>query len=554
MKVLFDVNIFEDIFRANPGWPVCQELVDAVAARKIEGWILANTVHILHYFHRKRVGEKQARVDIKEMLKGFAVLPLRTAVIQGAWESPAPDFEDNMQIEAATKFGLNAIVTRNKGDFSAAPVPVYTPEELLSLIEPLSPSVIKVPFLDLKAQHHTIYNQIDDGITDVITSCRFVLGEHVERFEKTFAQFQDTKYCVVLNSGTSALHCALLALGIGKGDEVITVPHTFIATAEAISYVGARPVFVDIDEQSYTLCPSRLEEFIEEDCEFDNYLIHRATGRRIKAVIPVHLYGQPADMKSILQVAQKYNLLVIEDCAQAHGAEYRQVSRGAGVQRRKSAGGRTNNQLPITNNYGWVRVGGLGDIGCFSFYPGKNLGAYGEGGAVVTNNEKVAVKVRMIRDHGQPRKYYHDLIGYNYRMDAFQGVVLNAKLEHLKEWTKKRRENAALYNELLKDVDEVVTPKEMPYARHVYHLYVIRCKNRDQLQKFLQNRGIATGLHYPIPLHLQRAYTFLGYKKGDFPVTEQIAEEILSLPMFPELTERQIKYAAEAIKDFYGSK
>lgn len=564
-EVLFDVNVFEDVLTGRQGVESSSQLLNLVRVGALKGWISSTTPLILYFLRRKR-GEKEAlaRKRVKAILEGFSIVPFRKATFDSALKGSLPEFEDNIQIASALIFRLDAIITRNKKHFVQKDIPVYNPEEYLSNLQKKLPTKKgKVYFLDLRAQHHTIYNRIDDGITDVITSCRFVLGEHVERFESSFARFQDTRYCVALNSGTSALHCALLALGVGEGDEVITVPHTFIATAEAISYVGARPAFVDIDEQFYTLSPSKFEEFVEKKCEFDGHLIHRSTGRRIRAIIPVHLYGQPADMEPILQVAQKYNLEVIEDCAQAHGAEYKVGNsrrncgfriadfglgsgRGAGVRKRKDGGGKAN--------YGWVRVGGLGDIGCFSFYPGKNLGAYGEGGAVVTNNEEIAVKVRMIRDHGQPRKYYHDMIGYNYRMDAFQGVVLNAKLEHLKEWTRRRRENAALYNELLKDVEEVITPKEMPYAKHVYHLYVIRCKNRDQLQEFLNDKGIATGLHYPIPLHLQKAYAFLGHKRGDFPVAERVAGEILSLPMFPELTQEQIKYVAGAIKDFYADR
>lgn len=299
---------------------------------------------------------------------------------------------------------------------------------------------------------------------------------------------------------------SLLGLGIGQGDEVITVPNTFIATVEAISICGVRPVFVDIDEESYTMNPSLLEASITH---------------KTKAIIPVHLFGQMADMDPIMKIAKEYGLFVIEDACQAHGAEYK---------------GRP--------------AGSIGDVGCFSFYPGKNLGAYGEAGAVITNNVELDQKIRMLRDHGQPKKYHHDVIGWNARMDGFQGAVLSVKLKHIHEWNEARRKNAELYNELLADFDSIITSSEVEYARHVYHIYSVRVQNRNGLLKFLSEKDIHCGIHYPVPVHLTEAYGFLDLGKRSFPIVEKCADEFISLPMFPELTEGQIEYIASEIKEF----
>ena len=312
---------------------------------------------------------------------------------------------------------------------------------------------------------------------------------------------------VGVGNGTDALWAALIAFGVGPGDEVITVPNTFIATVEAISFCGAKPVFVDIEQKTYNMDPDLLEHAITP---------------RTKAVIPVHLFGHMADMDPIMRIAKKHNLFVIEDASQAHGAEYR---------------GR--------------KAGSIGDIGCFSFYPGKNLGAYGEAGAVVTNDQALADKVRMFRDHGQSKKYYHDMIGWNARMDGIQGAVLGVKLKYLPGWTEARRKNAALYNQLISNADGIITPAEGDYAKHVYHIYPILARNRDELIAHLDTRGISCGIHYPVPVHLTDAYKFLGYKKGDFPVAEQCAEQFVSLPMYPELTRDQIKYVVDSIAEFY---
>lgn len=363
-----------------------------------------------------------------------------------------------------------------------------------------------VPFFDLKRQYRSIKNELNAALQQVMDSCRFVLGEKVKSFEKEFASFCGTDFAVGVANGTDALRLALLACGIGKGDEVITVPNTFIATTDAISQTGAKTVLVDIDPQMYNIDVSQIEEEINE---------------RTQAILPVHLFGQPADMDPIVEIAKKYNLKVVEDACQAHGAEYKGKKAGA-----------------------------IGDAGCFSFYPSKNLGAFGDGGIVVTNDEEIAQRVRMFRDHGQIKKYQHLVEGTNSRLDEIQAAILGVKLRRLEEWNRLRRKNASVYDGLLQDVDEVVRPLEAECAKHVYHLYVIRTDRRDELQEWLTSKGIGTGLHYPVPLHLQEAYEYLGYRKGDFPVAEEYAKQILSLPMFPELTGDEIARVASEIKTF----
>jgi dTDP-4-amino-4,6-dideoxygalactose transaminase len=362
---------------------------------------------------------------------------------------------------------------------------------------------MSVPFLDLKAQYRSIKAEIQPAIDRVLESCAFVLGEEVAAFEREFAAHCDVPYAVGVNSGTSALHLALLAVGVGPGDEVITVPFTFVATAAAIRYTGAQPVFVDIDAARYTMDIRRLEDAITP---------------RTKVILPVHLYGQPADMDPILDIAHRHGLAVIEDAAQAHGAEYK---------------GR--------------HVGSLGDLACFSFYPGKNLGAYGEGGMVVTRNPKYAQAMAMMRDWGQDRKYHHILPGFNYRLEGLQGAILRVKLRHLGAWTEARRRHAARYHALLADTG-VHTPALFPDSRHVYHVYAIAVPQRDALQRVLAAQGIQTGIHYPVPVHMQPAYADLGYKEGEFPASERAAAEVLSLPMFPELTEAQQDEVVRAVR------
>jgi dTDP-4-amino-4,6-dideoxygalactose transaminase len=360
-----------------------------------------------------------------------------------------------------------------------------------------------VPFVDLKAQYHSIKREIDEAILKVLENSQFILGPEVAAFESEFAEYTGTRHAVGVNSGTSALHLALLAAGIGTDDEVITVPFTFVASVAAVVYTGARPVFVDIDPVSFTMDAGQIENAITP---------------RTKAILPVHLYGQTCDMDPIIAIARRHNLVVIEDACQAHGARYRGMPAGS-----------------------------IGDMGCFSFYPGKNLGAYGEGGAVVTNDAEYVRTVRMLRDWGAEKKYQHVLKGYNCRLEGMQGAILRVKLRHLEAWTEARRAHAAMYQTLLAD-STVRTPSEMPYGRHVYHVYAVRTSDRDSLQQTLAGRGIQTGIHYPIPVHLTEAYGDLGYKAGDFPESERAAAEVLSLPMYPELSEKQIAEVADAVR------
>ncbi|MCL4545323.1 MAG: DegT/DnrJ/EryC1/StrS family aminotransferase [Chloroflexi bacterium] len=361
-----------------------------------------------------------------------------------------------------------------------------------------------IPFVDLRAQYHSIKDEIDRAVAGVLESSQFVLGKEVAAFEEEFAAYVRTRHAVAVNSGTSALHLSLLAFHVGPGDEVITTPFTFVATAAAIRYVGARPVFVDIDPLTYNLDPRQIEAAITE---------------RTRAILPVHLYGQPADLDSILTVARRHHLAVIEDACQAHGAEYR-----------------------------GERAGSLGDVGCFSFYPGKNLGAYGEGGILVTNDQEVAHTARLLRDWGQEHRYHHDLAGFNYRMEAFQGAILRVKLKYLEAWTEARRAHAALYSELLSGT-RVVTPFTMPEARHVFHVYAVAVAHRETVQSALESRSVHTGIHYPIPVHLQRAYTDPAFPEGSLPGAEKAAQQVLSLPMFPELREDQIRAVAAALRE-----
>ena len=383
---------------------------------------------------------------------------------------------------------------------------------------------MNVPFLDLKAQYQSIKPEINEAIQRVLDNTAFAGGPFVAQFEKDFAAFCGTKHALAVGSGTDALWAALIALGVGPGDEVITVPDTFIATAEAISFCGAKPVFVDVDEKTYNMDPAKLEQYLAtrnpQPATQSSVLSPQSSSlSRPKAIIPVHLFGQMADMDPIMEIARKHGLHVVEDSAQAHGAKHK---------------GR--------------KAGSIGDAGCFSFYPGKNLGAYGEAGAVVTNSDEVADKIRMFRDHGQAKKYHHDMVGWNARMDGFQGAVLSVKLIYIDQWNDTRRTNGRLYSQLLVGADGLITPQEAEYATPVYHIYAIRVKGRDALMDALGKQGIATGIHYPVPLHLTAAYRSLGYKIGDFPVAEKCQNEFVSLPMFPELSAEQIEYVCEEIK------
>lgn len=362
-----------------------------------------------------------------------------------------------------------------------------------------------IPLVDLKAQYKTIKPKVNSAIKSVLDSTHFILGDEVSDFEKKFARFSDAKYAVGVASGLNALEIGMRAIGIGVGDEVITPANSFIASSSAISFTGATPVLVDCEESSFNIGPLKIEEKIT---------------KKTKAIMPVHLYGRPAEMNQILKIAQKYNLLVIEDACQAHGASYQ-----------------------------GKRVGSFGDFGAFSFYPGKNLGAYGDGGILTTISKKLAGEVAQMRNYGQSQKYHHEYLAWNSRLDTIQAAILLIKLEHLDKWNKARRRIAQIYNGLLKNLP-IITPEIPKDSEHVFHLYVIRYKKRDQLAEFLGSKGISTGLHYPIPIHLQKAYANLGHKKGDFPVSEKLSQEILSLPMFPELKDLEVEFIASSIKKF----
>jgi dTDP-4-amino-4,6-dideoxygalactose transaminase len=362
---------------------------------------------------------------------------------------------------------------------------------------------MKIPLVDLKAQYASIKPDIDAAVQRVLDETDFIGGSAVTEFEKSFAAYCGTRSAVGLANGTDALQLSLLALGVGRNDEVITAVNTFIATSEAISATGARPVFIDNDPQTYTIDVKKIEEKITP---------------RTKAIIPIHLYGQPAAMDAINEIAARHNLVVIEDAAQAHGASFK---------------GKT--------------VGTLGRLACFSFYPGKNLGAYGDAGAIATNDEALADKVRMLANHGRLKKYEHEIEGYNSRLDTLQAAILSVKLRHLRAWTEKRQRNASAYSQLLAHAATIVTPVVHPDATHVFHLYVVRVQQRERVQQALKDAGIATGIHYPIPLHLQPAYKYLGLPTGSFPVAERFASEIMSLPMYPELSADQIAFICDTL-------
>jgi dTDP-4-amino-4,6-dideoxygalactose transaminase len=387
-----------------------------------------------------------------------------------------------------------------------------------------------IPFLDLVTPHVELEAELTAVFQQVIRTAGFIGGPMVENFEKEFAAFCHTERSVAVNSGTDALRFALMAAGIENGDVALTVPNTFIATTEAISQAGALPEFVDIDERTYNMDAAKLREYLETRCTVNEAgkLISKRSKRPVTAIVPVHLYGQMADMDAILELAEQYRLIVVEDACQAHGAEY--------FSRKQNR---------------WCQAGSMGRAGAFSFYPGKNLGACGEGGAITTHDAKLADRCKMIRDHGQAKKYYHDIEGYNGRLDAIQTGILSVKLKHLADWNAKRREKAAEYNHLFAASEkEVRTPYEPSWSRAVYHLYVVRTEDREGMMAHLGKAGIGAGIHYPIPLHRQRAYESLGYKVGDFPVTEKVASRIVSLPMFPNLTGEQQRRVASEVGRF----
>ncbi len=423
--------------------------------------------------------------------------------------------------------GAGSVVTRDVPDNA---IVAGNPARILRYLSPnCVGSSSEIPFLDLVTPHRELEEELIAGFRRALRTASFVGGRVVEEFEKAFAEFCRTDYCIGVGSGTDALRFAILACGVGPGDVILTVPNTFIATTEAITQAGAIPEFIDVEEETGNLSAGNLREFLQLQCTRtdDGKLISRRHARPVTAIIPVHLYGQMADMDPILELAELYGLAVIEDACQAHGAEYFSTKRNR-----------------------WMRAGSMGRAAAFSFYPGKNLGACGEAGAVTTKDASVAARIRALRDHGQAKKYYHDIEGYNGRLDAIQAEILLAKLPHLEEWNAKRRERADEYNHLLADENPLRLPFEPAWSRAAYHLYVVRTPDREGLLQHLKEEGIGTGIHYPVPLHLQKAYSALNYGRGSFPVAERAAEEILSLPMFPQLTSEQQARVLQAIHAF----
>jgi dTDP-4-amino-4,6-dideoxygalactose transaminase/acetyltransferase-like isoleucine patch superfamily enzyme len=452
----------------------------------------------------------------------------RTLIKKGASVGSGATILPNTIIGENSIVGAGSVVTK---DVPRNAIVAGNPAKILRFIEPAEKAsgCEIVPFLDLVTPHVGLERELVSIFRQGLFTASFVGGPMVEEFERAFAAFCDAGHCVAVSSGTDALRFALMASGVQPGDVVITVPNTFIATTEAISQTGAVPEFVDIDERTSNMSPEMLLKFLEGQCTRDTSgkLISLRSGRRVTAVVPVHLYGQMADMDSILKLAKQYDLIVIEDACQAHGAEYfsREESR-------------------------WMKAGSMGRAAAFSFYPGKNLGACGEGGAVTTNDAALAGTVKMLRDHGQAKRYYHDMEGFNGRMDAIQAGFLRAKLPHLAEWNSQRRERAAVYNRLLAENETISLPYEPSWSRAVYHLFVVRTCDRSGMMNHLKMAGIGTAIHYPIPLHLQKAYASLNYREGAFPVTERVAAEIVSLPMFPHLTEKQQTRVVEEVQAF----
>lgn len=457
----------------------------------------------------------------------------QTWVRKGASIGSGSTILSRVEIGERAIVGAGSVVTR---DVPARAIVAGNPAKVLRFIDDPSnkAGTANIPFLDLVTPHRELEPELIAAVRGALRSAGFIGGPVVEKFETDFAQFCEAPHCVGVGSGTDAVRFALMAAGIKAHDIVITVPNTFIATTEAISQVGAVPRFVDIDERTYNMSPARLQEFLEERCKVDpvtGALEERGTRRRIAAIVPVHLYGQMADMDAIVEQAERFGVPVIEDACQAHGAAYHSARDGR-----------------------WHKPGSISLAAAFSFYPGKNLGACGEAGAVITGNEALANKVRMIRDHGQAKKYYHELEGYNGRLDAIQAGILGVKLQHLSRWNEQRREAALRYRTLLEAAGSPVTaPFEPSWSQAVYHLFVVRTPQREALMAHLKAAGIGTGIHYPIPLHLQKAYAHLQYSRGDFPVCEAAAEQILSLPMFPQLTAEQQARVVEQISSFVAA-
>ena len=484
---------------------------DLLSARDLECWTPALCVAKAYETVQQEHGQEVANRLLEFVNENVGSVPLRSTAFTDLLQSGFDSLEAAGHKSVDTLIDIDAILSRSL-DVTINNVRCVTPEQCLASKIPSDDST--VPFLDLKMQYSKVYNEIDNRFTDILANTAFVLGKHVEEFEKSFADAQGAKYCVGVSSGTDALHLAFMALSIGPGDEVIVPVNTFIATAEAVSLAGAKPIFVDSNEY-YNIDVQATRRVLEE----------RRGSHRIRAIAPVHLYGQPADLGGLLELAEEHDLRVVEDCAQAHMAEFRGAS-----------------------------VGNMGDYGAFSFYPGKNLGAFGEAGALITNDVELYECAKMLRAHGESVRYHHSAVGHNYRMEAFQGAVLATKVKHIADWSEARRRNADLYRELLADTPGIELPRDPGFAKSVYHLFIVQVDDRDDLRDFLAERSIATGLHYPLPLHLQKAYADMGYKIGDFPVAESQAERIVSLPMYPELSPAQIERVCSGIKQFLANR
>jgi len=484
----------------------------------LELWSPAYCVAAAHRSISAERGADAAQALLKIVDQSISTVPFRIETLTDSAEHGIDDPEMASHLPVDSLVGLDGILTRTTqaeivpGKPCISPESLESPESLVDA-ERERADAKPVPFLDLKAQFPKIFNEIDTRFMQILSTTGFILGPQVEEFEREFAKAQGARYCVGLSTGTDALHVAFEALGIGPGDEVLVPVNTFIATAEGVSLAGATPVFVDCDD-FYNIDVDKARKVLET----------RPSKASIRAIAPVHLYGQPADLDALRALADEFDLAIVEDCAQAHLAEYRNRP-----------------------------VGNVGEFGTFSFYPGKNLGAFGEAGAVVTNDEGLYEKARMYRAHGEAKRYMHSIKGHNYRMEAFQGAVLSTKVKYIADWTAARQRNAALYKQHLAANDEVQLPQEATFAKSAYHLFVIQVQDRDRLRAYLEEAGIASGLHYPVPLHLQAAYSSLGYAQGDFPVAERQAQRILSLPMYPELSETQIQRVCETINRFFES-
>ena len=477
-----------------------------------EFWTPALCIAKAHEVICQKYGDVSGRRLLEFVQKRISSVPLRNVTFADSLQNNIGSLEAASHLSVNSLVGIDAVLSRTLRSSEINGLDCLVPDKLLA--QDCAPRNEKVPFLDLKAQFPKVYNEIDDRLTEIMSNTGFILGHHVEEFESAFAKLQGAKHCIGVSSGTDALHLAFMALGIGPGDEVIIPVNTFIATAEGVSLTGATPIFVDSNEH-YNIDIDSARSLLEQ----------RRSSSRIRAIVPVHLYGQPADLDGIASLASEFGLAVVEDCAQAHLAEY------------------CGNQ-----------VGNCGAFGVFSFYPGKNLGAYGEAGALVTNDDDLLEIARMLRAHGEATRYMHSAVGHNYRMDAIQGAVLATKVKFITEWTAARQRNARKYRKLLADVREIQLPEEVDFAESVYHLFVIQVDDRDDLRDYLDQNGIASGLHYPLPLHLQGAYQDLNYRQGDFPVAEAQAERIISLPMYPELSEHQIERVCNTLKQYFAHK